>query len=78
MLPRGHLGLDMSIAHLLEALPKKFKIGVSLGEKRWAGQPTSSAICSSRTGGPETSIVVMQVSRQRSRSSRIFSGGPTR
>ena len=47
--------------------------------RRAAGQPlTMSAICSSSGRGPATSSEVMQVSRQASRSSRIFSGGPTR
>ena len=46
----------------------------SPGAQPW----TSSAISSSRNGGPLTSIVVTQLSRQASRSSRTFSLGPTR
>ena len=53
------------------------------GLRRYPNPPgvqpcTSSAISSRRNGGPLTSIVVTQLSRQASRSSRTFSLGPTR
>ena len=82
-----HPGDDPSDAHRGEQgdAGARHSVSVSYGRAGARNAPeaeayprTRSAICSRSGGGPLTSSVVMQVWRQRSRSSRILAGGPMR